>query len=98
MHWLRRIAELENHLQISEKAVAEFIIDMAKDKKNVDEFKGVRCGCMRAWRGTGCMHGGGQRGASCMHGRGGGDHAACMEGGGSRCMHGAGARRHGYKM
>ncbi|GAX74379.1 hypothetical protein CEUSTIGMA_g1827.t1 [Chlamydomonas eustigma] len=32
-------AELENHLQISEKAVAEFIIDIAKDKKNVDEFK-----------------------------------------------------------
>ena len=33
--------ELENHLQISEKAVAEFIIDMAKDKGNVDEFKQV---------------------------------------------------------
>jgi hypothetical protein len=36
------LAELENHLQISEKAVAEFIIDMAKDKKTVDEFKKVR--------------------------------------------------------
>lgn len=34
--------ELENHLQISEKAVAEFIIDMAKDKANVDQFKKVR--------------------------------------------------------
>ena len=36
--------ELENHLQISEKAVAEFIIDMAKDKSNVDEFKKVEAG------------------------------------------------------
>lgn len=35
-------SELENHLQISEKAVAEFIIDMAKDKANVDQFKKVR--------------------------------------------------------
>lgn len=34
-------AELENHLQISEKAVAEFIIDTAKEKKDVDAFKEV---------------------------------------------------------
>eukprot|EP00803_Ostreobium_quekettii_P000314 evm.model.scf_193.5 EVM.evm.TU.scf_193.5 scf_193:32945-51100(-) len=32
-------SELENHLGIKEKVLAEFVIDIAKDKKNSDEFK-----------------------------------------------------------
>jgi hypothetical protein len=31
--------ELEAHLQISDKAVAEFVIDTARDCKDVDAFK-----------------------------------------------------------
>lgn len=34
-------AELETHLHISDKTVAEFIIDTAREKKDVDEFKKV---------------------------------------------------------
>ena len=39
---VRVFIELEAHLHISEKAVAEFIIDLAKGKRNVDDFKVVR--------------------------------------------------------
>ena len=36
---LRLLAELENNLGISEKTLSEFIIDLAKGKKGVKEFK-----------------------------------------------------------
>ena len=35
----RLLAELENNLGISEKTLSEFIIDLAKGKKGVKEFK-----------------------------------------------------------
>ncbi len=35
-------AELDQHLHISDKAVAEFIIDTARSRKDVDDFKKVR--------------------------------------------------------
>jgi hypothetical protein len=35
-------AELENHLNIADKTLAEFVIELAKDQKNVDAFKKVR--------------------------------------------------------
>ena len=35
------IAELENHLGIKEKVLAEFIIEISKGKKDSDEFKKV---------------------------------------------------------
>ncbi|KAF5836008.1 hypothetical protein DUNSADRAFT_6578 [Dunaliella salina] len=35
----RVTAELETHLHISDKAVGEFIIDMARSQKDVDQFK-----------------------------------------------------------
>ena len=37
----RCFAELEAHLQISDKAVGEFIIDTARSQKDVDQFKKV---------------------------------------------------------
>ena len=39
---LRGCAELENHLGIAEKSLAEFIIDLAKDKTSVKHFQQVR--------------------------------------------------------
>ena len=39
---LRGCAELENHLGIAEKSLAEFIIDLAKDKTSVNHFQQVR--------------------------------------------------------
>lgn len=38
------LAEVENHLQISDSTVAEFIVELATAAKgNVDKFKKVRC-------------------------------------------------------
>lgn len=36
-----RSTEIENHLQISDATVAEFIVETAKDAGNVDKFKKV---------------------------------------------------------
>jgi len=36
---LHNIAELENHLGISEKAMAEFIIELATGKSSIKEFQ-----------------------------------------------------------
>ena len=38
-------AELENHLGIAEKSLAEFIVEIAKDKTSVKHFDQVRIGC-----------------------------------------------------
>lgn len=35
-------AELENHLNIADKTLAEFVIELAKEQSNVDAFKKVR--------------------------------------------------------
>lgn len=37
-----RIAELENNLGISEKTLAEFIVELSKDKTSVKQFGQVR--------------------------------------------------------
>jgi hypothetical protein len=39
--WRRAGAEVENHLQISDATVAEFIVETAKEAGNVDSFKKV---------------------------------------------------------
>jgi len=45
---LSLIAELEAHLGIAEKTLAEFIVDVAKSARNVDGFKQVNAVCRGA--------------------------------------------------
>jgi hypothetical protein len=45
-------AELENHLNIADKTLAEFVIELAKDQKNVDAFNKVRRGPSGSWDGS----------------------------------------------
>ena len=42
-------AELENHLHISEKTLAEFIIELSKGRRSSREFAEVRGSLARRW-------------------------------------------------